>query len=231
MPSTPGCEAGYTETNRIPSQVNLRSPMKKPLLIVLLCVLVPGLALAQSYPADQGSWLLGGNASLTSRGDDTDDERTTSAFLSPRGQYFVVPGLALGGMVSLSYSSRSNSTRTGLGAGPAVAYYFGDGTRAFYPFVSAGFSVSRSKISIDIELPSGIDPDDLPAEFFDTERTTTSTSWEVSGGLVLMIAKNVGLTGALFYQQDNFDSDAEDILGSLDSDMFGLRVGINAFVF
>ena len=47
-----------------------------------------------------------------------------------------------------------------------------------------------------------------------------------------MIAKNVGLTGAVFYQQQNVDRNNDLIVvGNLDSNAFGLRFGVQVFVF
>ena len=204
--------------------------MKKLLVACFaLTLLLPEAAQAQSHPVDRGSWIVGGNASLISRSNDADDGRTTSAFLSPRAQYFVRPGLALGGNVSFSYSSGDDLSTTGIGVGPTVSYYFGRDIRPVYPFVSASFSVIRLSIKFDFDVPEF----ERPPEF-DTnlDETTTSYIWDLSAGAVVMIAKNVGLTGAVFYQQQNVDRNNDLlIVGNLDSNAFGLRFGVQVLVF
>ena len=206
--------------------------MKKLMLaLVAFALLLPVAAQAQSYPVDRGSWIVGGGASLTSQGSDDDEDRTTSASISPRAQYFALPGLALGTSVSLGYTSRENSSTTHIGVGPTVSYYFGRDARTIYPFVSAGFSISQITAEFDAPEPDfELPPDILPS--LDFEETTTSTTWDLSGGVVVMIAKNVGLTGSAFYQKINIDNDDNDpIFRNLDTDVFGLRFGVQVFAF
>ena len=201
--------------------------MKKLMLaLVALALLLPVAAQAQSYPVDRGSWIVGGGASLTSQSNnDDEDDRATSASISPRAQYFVLPGLALGTSVSLGYTSRDNGSSTRIGIGPTASYYFGRDARTIYPFVSAGVSISQVTVEfdtpeLDFELPS-----------LDFDNTTTSTTWDLSGGLVVMIAKNVGLTGSAFYQKINIDNDDDPLFLDLDTDIFGLRFGVQVFAF
>ena len=64
----------------------------------------------------------------------------------------------------------------------------------------------------------------------------TGTTFDISGGVALMVAKNVGLTGEIFYLQQNLretdNGGSETLIGTdLDIDRFGLRFGIAAFVF
>ena len=199
--------------------------MKKLWFIPMLLLLVlPEATQAQTYAVDQGSWIVGGNASLTSQGGD-DADRTTSVLLNPSAQFFVLPGLAVGGTLSLSYTSDDLFSITSLGIGSAVSYYFGRGERTVYPFVSA--SVSISDVSLKSDGDAGSSTIDL---------TTTGTTFDLSGGVALMVAKNVGLTGEIFYLQQNIretgDEGSETLFGNgLDIDMFGLRLGIAAFVF
>ena len=199
--------------------------MKKLILALFaFALLLPEAAQAQTYPVDRGSWIVGGAAGLTSSSADDDDGRSTSIFLNPNAQYFVRSGLAVGGHVTLSYSSQDNFSSTSVGVGPAVSFYFGSGARSVYPFVSAGTSVSSSTISIDRTFPGDIDLD----------RTTTSYSFDVAGGAVFMVAKNVGVTGAVFYREQHFNLDADsDAVDDDDFDInsFGFRFGLRLFAF
>lgn len=64
--------------------------------------------------------------------------------------------------------------------------------------------------------------------------STTGTTFDLSGGVTLMVAKNVGLTGEIFYLQQNLRETGNEGIETLfdtDIDMFGLRFGIAAFVF
>ena len=199
--------------------------MKKLWFIPMLLLLVlPEAAQAQPYAVDHGSWIVGGSASFTSQGGN-DGDRTTSVLLNPSAQFFVLPGLAVGGTLSLSYTSDDLFSTTGLGIGSAVSYYFGRGERTVYPFVSASLSISDFSFKADgDQVGSNIDV------------STTGTTFDLSGGVTLMVAKNIGLTGEIFYLQQNLrstgDEGSEIFFGTdFDVDMFGLRLGIAAFVF
>ena len=198
--------------------------MKKLILALFtLALLLPEAAQAQTYPVDRGSWIVGGAAGLTSSSAGDDDGRSTSIFLNPNAQYFVRSGLAVGGNVTLSYSSQDNFSSTSVGVGPAVSFYFGSGARSVYPFVSAGTGIASSTISID-ETIGGIDFD----------RTTTSYSFDVAGGAVFMVAKNVGVTGAVFYREQHFNLDADSDAvedEDFDTNSFGFRFGLRLFAF
>ena len=197
--------------------------MKKLWFIpMLLLLVVPEATQAQSYPVDRGSWIVGGSASFTSQGGD-DADRTTSVMLNPSAQFFVLPGLAVGGTLSLSYTSDDLFSITGLGIGSAVSYYFGRGERTVYPFVSASLSINDFSFKADgDQVGSNIDV------------STTGTTFDLSGGVALMVAKNVGLTGEIFYLQQNLRETGNEGIETLfdtDINMFGLRFGIAAFVF
>jgi len=199
--------------------------MKKLWFIPMLLLLVlPEAARAQTYPVDRGSWIVGGSASFTSQGGD-DADRTTSVMLNPSAQFFVLPGLAVGGTLSFSYTSDDLFSTTGLGIGSAVSYYFGRGERTVYPFVSASLSIRDFSFKADgDQVGSNIDV------------SITGTTFDLSGGVALMVAKNVGLTGEIFYLQQNLretdNGGSETLIGTdLDIDRFGLRFGIAAFVF
>ena len=196
--------------------------MKKLVLLgCALVVLLPEATQAQTYPVDRGSWIVGGSTGLISNSDD-DDERATSVFLNPSAQFFVLPGLAAGGTISLNYTSQDDFSVTNIGVGPALSYYFGRGTRNVHPFISTSLTYSRLRFN-------GAD-----SRFRDLENTRTSVTFDVAGGVVLMVAKNVGVSGEVFYQEEsiNLDSGNEFTQDTdIDTDAFGFRIGVRIFAF
>jgi len=173
--------------------------MKTAWLILLTAfLLMPMSASAQSYPVDRGSWIVGGSASLTSRSTGFNDERQTSLLINPEAQYFVIPNLAVGGSAGIFFFSFDDDSETSVFLGPAVSYYIGGPNRRLYPFVSGTVR-------------------------FDVEEFTDSATLLLEGGGAYMVARNVALTGTLFY-----NAQLED-MG--DQNSFGLRFGVSAFVF
>ena len=175
-------------------------------LHILFALLLTPAVLAQSYPVDKGSYLLGGTVSFTSEGGDfvsvgSDDRRTTLS-INPRFALFVTPGLALGAAVSYSRTSIADAAATSFGIGPELAYFFGDAASEIYPFLAAGVSYT----SLDIG-----------------SRSLSGFGVDFAGGVVFMVARNVGLTAEAFYQTSS--------LSELDSDAFGIRGGVTAFIF
>ena len=194
--------------------------MKRFLWIVCLALwLYPAAAQAQDYATDKGSFLIGGAASLSSSGNDFEGGRSTTLSIAPSAQYFVIPGLAVGGTIGWAYASYEDFSFSTLNVGPRLSYYFGRSAQNIYPFVSAAVGYLRSSSD------SGA---------FD--QTASGTQFDVSGGATFMIARNVGLTGELFYTQRSEETDTDvgllgDITTAFGSDSFGLRFGISAFVF
>jgi len=180
-------------------------------LVAFVCILMSTpliTAHAQTYSVDQGSVLIGGRANVTSVETDTDgasdSDRVNQLLVNPTGQYFVTPGLAVGGDVLFSYASSDGTNVTRYGIGPAVTYFFGRGERRYYPFVSGSFGVTHAR---DDTLNEG----------------RTQTRYRGSGGVLVMLSRNVGITGELFYQRIDNDQ--------LQTNAFGLAFGFSAFLF
>jgi opacity protein-like surface antigen len=148
---------------------------------LVLLVLASPPALAQSYAIDQGSLMVGGSASFTSTGsDDSDDDRFSSLLVRPMVQYFVMPGLAVGGELMLTRFSSGDQSATAYGVGPEVTYFFGGSERQLYPFVSAGFQFNRSE-------------------------DENTFGYGASGGAVFMLTSSVGLNGSLYYRKIDYE--------------------------
>ena len=188
------------------------------LLFVLASLLFAPGVFAQSYPIDKGSSLLGGTISFSSQGGDLftgdgDNDRLTSVSVNPTFGYFVTPGLALGGDVQFQKDSQGDFSSTSIGIGPSIAYYFGQPATRTFPFISATVGYTYTSLSYD----SGV---------FGSQGIN-GYQFGVSGGLSHMIARNVALTGALFYQNQTFTEDGESASG----DAYGFRGGVTAFIF
>ncbi len=171
-------------------------------------------AAGQSWAVDRGSLRLGGTASFTSSGSSFDgvdgDDRTTQLGISPSIEYFFVPGLAIGGTLSVGYlSSGDDDDATSFGIGPSITWFFGGSEpKSTWPFIGAQLLYSRTSF--------GDDDDDL-----------TGFGYQADGGLMFMVSNAVGIEAALFYRR----LEQENGPFELDVDTFGLQVGVSAFVF
>lgn len=181
--------------------------MKTLRSVVWACALLaaaPALAYAQGYATDRGSMLVGGTASFSSSGTRSNGgtwHRSTHLGIAPRVQYFVLPGLAVGGDLSISH----DGAIWDYGAGPTVSYYFGRAERAWYPYLRARVGLYRVVYG-DEAQPS-----------------QTSRGYAASGGVLLMLSRAVGLDAALTYEMPS------DEVSDFRTLAFGL--GISAFVF
>jgi hypothetical protein len=142
---------------------------------------------AQAHALDAGSFRVGGTATATRSSSTTDDLGTfsTSRFgLQPAVQYFLVPQLAVGGTLNLSHTRSGDGRTTVIGAGPAVTYYFYSPGRTLHPYATTSASFGRWR-------------DRHPA--FSNSRNHQGIRG--AGGLLVMLAPHVGLTGELFYDR------------------------------
>ena len=182
-------------------------------LVLAATVLFPALARAQEYAVDQGSLLVDGSISLTSIGNNNDEDRDTNISLNPDVQYFVVPGLAVGGGLTLERRTSDRFSRTTYGIGPRVSYYFGAAfEKTVYPFFSANASYYTQRFSFD-----------------DDTETRSLYGFGAAAGVLVMVSDGVGLTGRLFFDVLNFGED--EVERSFSTDTFGFAFGIAAFVF
>lgn len=190
----------------------------KLLLTFGLAALAPAVAHAQTHAVDRGSYLISGTANFITVGGEIDGEsvdRQMRIALEPSVQYFILPGLAIGGSVSLVRDGSGDDATTQYGIGPRLTYYFGAGSgaeRPWFPYIGAGAQWLKTDLG-------DADPiaDDPSAKGFD-----------VRGGILFMLSPAVGLNSELFYQ-------AERTKGALGIDIsanaFGLAVGLSAFLF
>jgi len=161
---------------------------------------------AQGYATDKGSIRIGGSGNFSSSKSEGAENRTTILDLRPDVQYFVAPGLALGGELSLTRSSNGDASNTLVGIGPIASYYFGGAERT-QPFVSARLGVSQATFG----------GDDL-----------TQTSMRGAAGLLMLLSSSVGVSSELFYSYTRVEFAGT---GDSNSNNFGLALGIAAFLF
>lgn len=161
----------------------------------LVAAVLPARAAGQAYPTDRGSFIVGGSAvAATNRiSQDEDGERESEGSsvvnFAPGVQYFVRPGLALGGRLNVLLATDDGNTSTRLGVGPQISYYFGRGERQHYPYVSAGVS------------------------YEDIGNSDHGVGQNAQAGLVFLLSRGVGLDTSLFYRRNEFDAVRLETLG------------------
>ncbi|HEX7118849.1 MAG TPA: outer membrane beta-barrel protein [Longimicrobiales bacterium] len=184
-----------------------------------LAAALPATAPAQTHALDRGSFRVGGTASFTSAGGEVDGDpvdRETQLTLAPSVQYFLLPGLAVGGNLSLSRRGFGDDDAvTSYGIGPAVTYYFGADDAAdqdWFPYIDAGIRY------VDVQVDDAILGSEEPSVM----------GYNAAAGILFLLSPAVGMTGELFYDR----SDLENNIGTdTRADTFGLAFGISAFVF
>lgn len=118
---------------------------------------------------------MGGTAYFVSNSTGVEGERSTSLALQPALGYFVVPDLAVGATVGLTYSSFAGNSYVVWAAAPSLTYYLGSPENSVRPLFGARFG-----------LVGGNDMD-------------LSTNLGLTAGVILMISPSVGLTAESFY--------------------------------
>lgn len=164
---------------------------------------IAGALQAQEHATDRGSYIFGGSAGLSSH-KAGESNRSTYMHMSPSIQYFVQPGLAIGGTLSLAHARYDGGSISSYGAGPTVSYYFGDGAQTLRPFLSGR------------TIYAGVSGD-----------SDHALTYGGKLGVLYLFTRSVGLDASLFY-------DAWSRRGSgftSRSDAFGIAIGFSAFAF
>ena len=172
-------------------------------------------ASAQSYAMDRGVWTVGGSASVTHSAFGVNNG-STAISLFPSVGYFVLPGFVVAATLQYVHSSGNgySSSSTGFGAGPRLAYYFGNGSASFHPYVAAAALIGS-----------------------DSQRLLGTTgshgwwSWRGAGGIAFLLARNVAVTGEAFYGQVHYDVSGAGESLSQTSASFGLSFGLSLFLY
>ncbi|HDS01412.1 MAG TPA: hypothetical protein ENO22_12605 [candidate division Zixibacteria bacterium] len=186
--------------------------MKRVALLIVSAILILALPLAAqddgrpSYAVDRGSILAGGSAGFVSVGGDARaDERISIFTFNPAVLYFAIPNVGVGGQLMFKRESTEGDTKTFYGAGPTAAYFFGGEKSVVFPFLSMSFIYGKKTDEY------------------------TETVLRFTGGTTYMLARNVGMTGEIFYLIENFDMESSDV--SVSGNTFGVAFGLSAFIF
>ena len=168
--------------------------MKKNLLGLLTFMVI---GIAASAQTEKGNYLVGGNFLLN-----TPKNNTTIAF-TPSAGYFVIPNLAVGANLSLSYTKNTTKT-TALGIGPFARYYLG--TLNIRPFGEADYNFTTAK-----------------SKFGSTTTSLNGTNFFLGAGLAAFINRNVAIEGLAGYSHSNYSH-------SNGSGGFNLRIGFQVYL-
>ena len=181
--------------------------------LALLCVALP--CQAQHYATDRGVWLLGGTARISNARDIGNDANTFVIDLNPKLGYFLTPGLALTANLEYAHFSSDAGSSSVYGVGPGLTYYIRHRQTMLNPFLSARTLYTHQRFH----------PDGGPMS------TENSFTWLVSGGAAVFLARNVAITGELFYSHDHFSTDVSGTAQSNSAEEYGTQFGVAVYVF
>lgn len=190
--------------------------MKKTLCLVFL--LVPALIYAADFEVDKGAVSIGGSAAFASYGGDlykdAEDNSLTYFSIEPEVQYFVIPGLGIGGSAGFTSQSQGDFSMTVLSIGPSVQYYFLTESELIYPSIGGMFHYQSESIDFGGGMDSSAD----------------GTKFRFFAGAMFKLVDHFGLEAGLFYDMDSQKGDwdgAESESGSV----FGVRIGFKGFIY
>jgi outer membrane protein with beta-barrel domain len=170
---------------------------------------------AQHYATDRGVWLVGGTARITNFRDIGNDASTFVLDLSPRLGYFVVPGLAMTANLEYGRFSYDAGVTSTYGLGPGMTYYFRHRQTVLNPFLSARTLYVHERVN-----PDGA-----------SDFTSDSFTWLVAAGAALFLARNVALTGEIFYNHAHFSDEFSGTTQSNNAEEYGTQFGVSVHVF
>ena len=173
---------------------------------LVFLLVVPGLSAAQVPALEQGSMLIGGSAGFSSsRGDG--GSRFTNIGVAPSVQYFVVPGLAVGGSLPLGALFRDDETSVRFGIGPAATYFFVQ-AGPLHPFLDA---------SVRYEVNQMVDDD----------RRSTTLGYDAGLGVMAFLNEAIGVHARLYYRASHSEFEGQES----EFDTLGLSMGVSTFLF
>jgi len=184
-------------------------------------------SMAQISPVGKGSVIISGNFSFSSAGgelnENSDGDRLTTIEFDPAANFFVSPGLAVGGKLLFSRSSQGDENSTTWGIGPEINYFFhnseeiSEAAGETYPFIQAGFYYSSSVYNVSSF--SGI---------MNISQIVTKIRFGV--GVAHMISNAVAITCLAAYDIDNEKiKDHEELPGS--GNQYGIYAGLLIFLY
>ena len=188
--------------------------------LLVLILLLPIKSFAQkTYAVDKGSTMISGGVYFSQSGGDIfDGGELLLVSLKFNSYFFSISNLGIGPILiyensnfdpksSKEDASSSNST----GFGPSIAYYFGDKNTTTFPYISSSVIFGRKT------------------------GNWTTIDYRFSGGLAVMIHKNVAVTVESFYMIKHYTYKHK--YGTKGSKITrkgyeaGFEIGISAFIF
>jgi len=230
-----------SERNRLKKEFEM---IRLVLIVLTSLLLMASSVFAQGSPIDKGSILAEGGFAFSSLGGDSykyldenleeQDGGATLITFNPRGGYFVMPGLAVGGTIilqkmSLDYGAPDNATQTDFGIGPGVKYYFNlDKSRtevkgAIYPYVTGAFVYNTRTAN------SG------SANAEDYKWSGTAIIFE--GGGIYMVSNAVGIFGQVGYEMTSMKqsepaaNEPADGWESIKDHELAFQIGLSYFIY
>ncbi len=187
-------------------------------LIPFSILIIPVLVFAADFEIDKGAVAIGGDGTFASFGgelyEDFEGAGITYFSIEPSVQYFVMPGLALGGDFVYRLTTQGKASTSGFGFGPIIQYYFQTANELVYPTLAAGFS-----FAID-SFDSG----------YGTDSRISVTKFRLMGGAMFKLVDHFGIEAGFFYDIDSQKGDwagAKSESGSI----FGVAVGFKGFLY
>ena len=145
----------------------------------------------------KGNWMVGGSGNFTNykstfQSGNTETTQTGSALtISPNLGYFIIDNVALGSIVSFSFSNPSgdNNNSQGYGMSPFIRYYFRKSDKMINPFLQTSYGFSKGKS--------------------DSGGSNESTGYTIKGGSAIFFNSSVALELSLNYDSSKFNSDVK----------------------
>lgn len=194
--------------------------------VFLVFILFVNFLFANDHPMGKGgSFQMGSFSFIISGGKMYEDDRGNRlTFFQANYSYdfFIIPGLALGGKGLWSIESQGNDSFTSWGIGPHIVYFFGkkepkESVKGdFYPYIGASFIFTKSTLKYENYYYRNI-----------IKSSSTGYIYSFSGGVCYMLTESVGLSVEAIYQQEKMKPEKRK---SEIGNKLGLLVGFLIFL-
>lgn len=213
---------------------NKQSAVKK-LYIIVFALFVFNQLSAQGYATSKGAVILSGIAGFTSSGGEfyqgINNKTGTRLMLSPSIDYFILQNFFLSVDAEYAYTYNSQVKVNSIEIGPGIGYVFGKAESKILPFLSTGFLFNTQKNNYVSTPYDGYNSDnniDNPYGYTIDNSNTTSTTFFIDTGVIIMVQKHIGLTiGATFHNQKYKFPDGYSKSGNT----IALTLGINGLLY
>lgn len=168
------------------------------MILCLTLALLLGIGTA-SAQTDKGNIVFMGTAAFGTTSSDGNSQ--TDVELSPRGYYFMMDQLAIGGRLSFRSTSYSGSSTSSVLFGPDALYFFRMDSKELLPFAGLGLFLSS----------------------YSNGESTTGFTFSLHGGLSYLLKEHLSI-----FPEAALDIESRD--GNT-STTFGVGVGLAGFLY